>query len=113
MRSIKNPKISLTLAYATNPTTIDSPTQNLNGYIESLFITVPTLDASTTATLNIKDANGNVLFTKAALAAGANQNIAITTPVPIAGPVFEIVTSGNQTANRVFAIMPYVDNLVQ
>jgi len=115
MRRLTRKSIAISLAFATNATTADSGAQSLNGYLLGYAIVVPVLDSTDTVTLNVKDADGNVIYTKATIAQNATTFVSLTgtNAIPLSGSeTFEIVTSGNQTANRSFTVTPTVDQFL-
>ncbi len=101
---------TLILLYATNPTTIASVAAYLNGLCRGIVITAPALETSHTYTINIKDAAGNVVYTKAALVQNTVTQIYLydannALVFPLSGDyTIEIVTSGSQTADRTFTV---------
>lgn len=102
---------SLTLAFATNATTITATVTDLVGTVGRIVFVVPALDGVTTATLSLKDTNGVVLWTSGACAASSKTAFDSTELLGLilAGTItVQIVTSGNQTANRVFGVDCYV-----
>lgn len=114
MRHITRKGVAIALAFGTNPTTADSAAQSLNGLLLGYAITVPALDSAATVTLNIKDADGNVIYTKAAIAQNQTtfQSLTGTNAIPLSGNVtFEVVTSASQSHNFNFTVTPTIDTL--
>lgn len=113
-------KTSLVLDFAADDNEITA-SAILNGLLRGVILTVPDLDSSDTTTINIKDADGNVLYTKGTLAESTTHKLydmvasdastIIPMAVPLAGPsiTIDIVTSGAQTANRTFGVILLVD----
>jgi hypothetical protein len=111
MRRLVNPNIALTLNTANSTTVIDSSALSLTGYLQNIYLTLPALDAAATATLNVKDGSGNILYTKAAIAGGATTPCSPTSQVPVINPIFEVVTSAAQTSNKNITVSRYIDVL--
>ena len=101
---------SLVLAFATDNNSIESSAISLNGLLKGIILVVPDLTSTNTATINIKDVDGNVIYTKGSLAESTTHQIYLydsnnALAVPLSGNhTIEIVTSGNQDANRTFSV---------
>lgn len=109
--TIQRFKKTLVLAFGTNPTTIASTAAPINGLLSGVIVTVPNLDSTNTATINIKDEDGNTVYTKGTIAKSTTSQSYVDTNnhplrIPLSGNyTVEIVTSGDQTANRTFAVV--------
>ena len=82
----------------------------LNGLLHGILLDIPDLDSTDTVTITIKDADGNVIFTRASLAESTKHVITEDSNnhplrLPLAGAhTITIDTSGAQTADRTFEI---------
>jgi flagellar hook assembly protein FlgD len=108
--NIQRYKETLVLAFATDNNSIESSAVQLNGLLSGVVVQVPDLESTNTATINIKDASGNVVYTKASLAESSTTQAYVDgnnhpLRIPLSGNyTIELVTSGNQTANRTFTV---------
>lgn len=106
---------TLTLAYATNATTISASTGDLNGLLAGVEINAPDLDSTNTYTVTLTDADSFTIFTRATLA--ENTKTAIFTDannhplrLPLSGThTITVVTSGAQTGDRTFTVNLLID----
>ena len=103
---------TLTLLFAADDNQIISGSLvGLNGLLHGITLVIPDLDNADTTTITIKDADGAVLFTKAALAESTTHVVTTDSNnhplrVPLAGAhTITIDTSGAQTANKAFDIV--------
>ena len=110
--NIQRYTLPLILLFATNNTTIASSAIEFNGLLRGLLITAPDLEGVTTFTITITDADGFVVYSKAALAESTSHAIFDDPDLtdfilerPLSGDhTITIVTSGVQTADRTFAV---------
>lgn len=103
------------LAYATNATTVSQTItqENLNGILREVIITTPgTVDSSATVTVNVLDADSNVVYAKTGVAANTTSINLLTQDlsVPLSGNItLQVVFSASQTANRTTKVVLLVD----
>ena len=104
-------RFSATYTIASAAAEVVSGAISLNGLLNGILINSPNLDDTDTFTVTFKDADGNVLFTRATLAESVRH--AITTDsndhplrIPLAGNhTVTITASGNQAADRDFDVV--------
>lgn len=108
---IQRYKTAPVLAFATDPNSIETAAIPLNGLLKGIIFTVPTLGGGATATVNVKDVDGNVIYTKAGVSSASTHKAFVDTnnqplELPLSGNhTIEIVTSADQAANRTFGVV--------
>lgn len=108
-------KTSLTIL-ATG-TTITGAAVQFNGLLRGIITIAPALSSTNTYTVTIKDADGYVIYNKAALVANtttpafidaANQPLQL----PLSGAhTITITSSGTEGADRIFSVVLLVDRV--
>ena len=109
---VKRPVIVIPLTHGGAVTTVNSSAIPLNGILEMFKVKSGPVDASATLTINIKDADGDVVYTKAAIAANTTvvTDMTADASIPVSGNyTIQIVTSAAQTAtDNTFTVTLYV-----
>lgn len=108
------PKLAVTLTHGASATTVTSATQNANGLIMEVITTTPAaVDSSATMTVSIADIDGNVIYTKASLAANTTTKdlLAAGSQVPLSGPytVTTLYSAAQTTADRTASVVILID----
>lgn len=87
----------------------------LNGLLRGILVQAPDLDDTDTFTIKVEDADGYVLFSQATLAESTKHALMVDAnnmalAVPLSGSLkVRITASGDQVANRTFAVRLLVD----
>lgn len=108
---IQRYKTTLTLDFSEDDNEIVSGNIPLNGILKGIIPTAPDLDGTQTYTITIKDADGNVVYTKASLTENqASPQFVDANNRPLELPLsgnhtITITTSGAQTADRIFTVV--------
>lgn len=109
-------KYSLILAHGASATTVsqDISQENLNGILREVIITTAAaVDSSATTTVNILDADSNVIYTKSGIAVNTLSTNLLTQDlsVPLSGDItVQVVFSAAQTtADRTTKAVLLVD----
>ena len=101
----------LVLDFGADDNQIISSALSLNGLLHGITLDIPDLDSTNTTTITLKDADGTVLFSKAALAESTKHGIVVDgndhpLRIPLVGNhTVELLTSGAQTADRTFEVV--------
>jgi hypothetical protein len=112
---IQNYSKSLVLVFATDDDLIEDAAHYFNGLVRGIVLVAPALTGATTCGIRITDAAGNIVYSKAALAASTTHQIYLydTNNVlmfPLSGTYkIGITTSGAQDANRTFAVAVLIE----
>lgn len=113
---VGRPEYSIVLAHGASATTASQlvDEDRLNGILRQVIITTAAaVDSSATTTVNILDADGNVVYTKGTLAANATSINLLTQDlsVPLSGDItVQVVFSAAQTsADRTTKVVLLVD----
>lgn len=103
------------IVVATDADQIITSAFSLNGLLRGLLITSPDLDDTDTFTVTLKDADGYTVFTRGSLAESTllgiftdSNDFPLETPLS-GNHTLTITTSGDQAANRTFAVKLLVD----
>lgn len=108
-KSIKRIERTLIVDVSEDNNSVDSAAFEINGRLRRAVIVAPDLDSTNTAILNVIDSNSQNAYQKTAIAESATSNNT-GLDVALAGShVLQIVTSGNQTADRTFTVVLYVE----
>jgi hypothetical protein len=108
---VQRKPFTLPLVFATDDNEIESSLTELNGLLAGVIVVVPDLDSTNTATVEVKDVDGNVIYTKTAIAKSTTGKFFIDAnnfplQLPLSGKhTVKITTSGAQTANRSFTVI--------
>jgi hypothetical protein len=111
MRSIRRKSLPVKIVVASS-TTIGTLVQNYSGLLLGINIVVPALDASATITVTVVDPDGNIIYTKSALAASSTSiNTPLATSIPLYGDmVFKVTASAAQSTDKSITVIPIVDS---
>ncbi len=102
---------TLVLDFGADDNQIISGNISVNGLLHGITLVVPNLEDTNTVTITLKDADGTVLFTLAAIAESATKVILVDANnhplrIPLSGVhTVELLTSAAQTANRTFELV--------
>ncbi len=96
---IKRYAQTLSLTHGASVTTVSNTNQKFNGELWQVnSLTPAAVDGSATATVNIIDADGITVYTKASLAANTKTADKLTAPIMLSGAyTVQVVFSANQT----------------
>lgn len=108
--SIKRIERTMVVDVSEDNNSVETQPFEINGRLRRAVVVVPDLDSTNTATLNVVDQEGQNAYQKTAMAESATSNNT-GLDVALAGDcTLQIVTSGNQTADRTFTVVLYVEN---
>lgn len=111
---VGRPTYSLTLAHGASATTVSTSDSNQNGILREVIITTAAaVDSTATTTVNILDADSNVVYTKSGVAVNTVSINLLTQDlsVPLSGTItVQVVFSAAQTsADRTTKVVLLVD----
>jgi len=107
-RNIQRIKKTLVLDFSADDNQIISDAFDINGILRRVVFVVPELTSTNTATLTLKDVDGNTVYTDATVAENTTANE--TTDLAVSGDhTLTVDTSGAQDADRTFTVVLYVE----
>lgn len=118
MRRITRKYYAAPIVHANSTTIATVTTGVLNGILRGVAVDCPNLDGTTTLTVTLSDADGNTLWTKAAIAENAKTSFVYDTAatpaplqVPVAGPLTITCTASNaQSTDQNINVAPIMDS---
>lgn len=107
-RNIQRVKKTLVLDFSEDDNQIISSAFDLNGILRRVVFVVPELTSTHTASVTLKDVDGNTVYTDTGVAESSSANE--VAEAAISGQhTLTVDTSGAQDADRTFTVILYVE----